>query len=103
MPSNRLRFIYKVIMISMAIIAFGVGIYMLVALFGGFQNYFTKHFGISIILLAVAVITLILPEATKTRFGGDSKDNVMKVVAVLLILFAVLSCVLSYFGLFGMN
>ena len=103
MPSNRLRLIYKIIMLVMAVIAFGVGIYMLIALFSSNQNYFTKHFGISIILLAVAVITLILPEATKTRFGGDSKDNIMKVVAVLLILFAVLSCVLSYFGIFAFN
>ena len=49
MPSNRLRLIYKIIMLVMAIIAFGVGIYMLVALFSGNQNHFTKHFGISII------------------------------------------------------
>lgn len=100
MPSNKEKMIYKIIMLSMAIIAFGVGIYIAIAMFFGYQNYFTIHFGIPLVLLAVGVIALVMPEATRSRFGSDTKDNVMKVVAVLLILFAILSCVLSYFNFF---
>ena len=100
MPSNKEKMIYKIIMISMAIIAFGVGIYIAIAMFMGYQNYFTIHFGIPLVLLAVGVIALVMPEATRSRFGSDTKDNVMKLVAVLLILFAILSCVLSYFNFF---
>ena len=84
----------------MVLIALSVATYMAVAMIGGFQNYFTQHLCIPLVLLAVGVIALIMPELLKSRFGGDTKDNVMKVVAVLLILFAILTFVLSYFNIF---
>jgi uncharacterized membrane protein YidH (DUF202 family) len=100
MPSTREKQIYKIIMITSGIIALGVAGYLAVAMFMGAKNYFTAHFAIPIVLVCVGVIALCMPQATRSRFGSDAKDNVMKIVAVLLILFAILTLVLSYFDFF---
>ncbi len=100
MPSAREKQIYKIIMITSGIIALGVAAYLLVAMFSGAKNYFTNHFAIPIVLVCVGIIALCMPLATRSRFGSDAKDNVMKIVAILLILFAILTLVLSYFDIF---
>ena len=93
------KLVYKIILALAAFIAFGVSIYLIVAMIGQFQNAFTIHFGLPTVLVAVAIIALTLPVATKSRFGGDDKkDGIMMVIAVLLILAAALTVVLSYFG-----
>ncbi len=100
MPSNRTRFILKVILLASAIIAAGVGLYLVICMFSGIENYFTKHIGLALVLVFVGIIAFILPVLAKKKYQDDPKDKVMFVVGVLLILFAILTVILSYMDIF---
>lgn len=100
MPSNKMKLVYKILLIALALIAFGTTIFVIVCMLGSFNNYFLAHFAVPLVLLSVGFIAFILPEATKTRFGGDAKDSIIKVLAIILILAAILTLVLSYLNFF---
>lgn len=100
MPSNRTRFILKIALAVSTLVAAGLALYLVVCMFAGIENYFTKHFGLALVLLFVSVIAFTLPILTKKKYQDDSKDKVMFVVGVLLVLFSILTVVLSYVNLF---
>ncbi len=100
MPSNRTRFILKIALAVSTLVAAGLALYLVVCMFAGIENYFTKHFGLALVLLFVSVIAFTLPILTKKKYQDDSKDKVMFVVGVLLVLFAILTVVLSYVNFF---
>ena len=56
MDNLKLKKIYKITVFIMVLIALSVATYMAVAMIGGFQNYFTQHLCIPLVLLAVGVI-----------------------------------------------
>lgn len=97
MQNKKEKLILKALIVFFGILAFGVGIYLVVTMFANNNNYFTKHFGLPLVLASVAVVAFLLPIATKQKFSGDdSKDKLVMVVAVLLLLLAILSLALSY-------
>lgn len=100
MPSNRTRFILKIALAVSTLVAAGFALYLVVCMFSNVENYFTKHFGLALVLLFVSVIAFTLPILTKKKYQDDSKDKVMFVVGVLLVLFAILTVVLSYVNFF---
>lgn len=100
MPSNRTRFILKIALAVSTLVAAGLALYLVVCMFSNVENYFTKHFGLALVLLFVSVIAFTLPILTKKKYQDDSKDKVMFVVGVLLVLFAILTVVLSYVNFF---
>jgi len=100
MPSNRTRFILKIFLAVSTLVAAGLALYLVVCMFSNVENYFTKHFGLALVLLFVSVIAFTLPILTKKKYQDDSKDKVMFVVGVLLVLFAILTVVLSYVNFF---
>ena len=88
----------KIVMAIFAAIALGLGIYFLIETYAiGQTSYFSKHFLGAICLLCIAVIAFLLPMINSQKLSGDNKgDNIMVVVSFLLIVFSVLTIILSY-------
>ena len=101
MPSNRTRFILKIVLLVSAISAFGIGLYLAICMFSGITNYFTSHIGLGLALIILSLVPFTLPVITKKKYADDSKDKYMFLVGVLLIMFGILTIVLSYFNIFG--
>ena len=100
MPSNKTKFILKIVLFVSSVLAAGIGIYLAVCMFANINNYFTVHFGMAIVLLLVSVVAFTLPVITKKKYADDSKDRIMFVVGVLLVLLSILTVVMSYFFTF---
>lgn len=100
MPTTRTRFVLKIVVLVSSILAAAIGVYLVVCMFSGIENYYTQHFGLASVLLLVSPIALILPILTKKKYQEDSKDKIMFVIGVLLIMFAVLTVAISYMNIF---
>ena len=100
MPSNRTKFILKIVLFVSACLAAAIGVYLAVCMFANINNYFTIHFGMALVLVLVSVVAFTLPVITKKKYDDDSKDKIMFFVGVLLILLAILTVVMSYFFVF---
>lgn len=64
------------------------------------RSYFSLHFALPIILLFVGIIAIMLSTLSKMSMTGESKgDKFMTLVGLLLILFAILTLIFSYFNI----
>ncbi len=105
MLDNKTKFIYKIIIATSAFIAFGVAIAIAVFLFSGngLPEFFDK-WGIFFVLIFMGVSVFFMMQGSQTKYqGGDSKDQFMLVVLVLLVLSAILSVIMAYTGLFSLG
>ena len=101
MPSNKTRFILKIVLFTSAVLAAGIALYLAICMFSNINNEFTLHFGMPLVLVLISVIAFTLPILTKKKYQEDSKDKIMFIVGVLLILLAILTLIMSYFNIFG--
>ena len=100
MLDKRTKLIFRIVILILFLSTLAIGGTMLGFVFSKTDMpYFFQHFGLAICLFFIGIIAFMLPMLNQTKYSGDSKDSMMLVVAVLLILSAILSIVISYINL----
>ena len=90
--------IVKVVIIISMVIIMGITGFYLYEIFGEKEpSYFSVHFALPIVFMVVGVLAILLPKANKQNLSTDDKgDKMMPIIGVLLIVFALFSCFLSF-------
>ena len=97
MLDPKTKSIFRIVILILFLSTLAIGGTMLGFVFSGAEMpYFFQHFGLAICLFLIGIIAFMLPMLNQTKYTGDSKDSMMLVVAVLLILSAILSIIISY-------
>ncbi len=105
MLDKKTKLIYKTIIAVSALTAFGFAVAIAVFLFSGTKipDFFDK-WGVFFILIFMGISVFFMMQGSQTKYqGGDSRDQFMLVVLVLLVLSAILSVIMAYTGLFSLG
>ena len=100
MLSNKQRLVLKIVLFTSSVLAACLGVYVAVCMFASITNPFQQHFAMGILLLLVSVVAFTLPVLTKKKYQDDSKDKIMFMVGVMLVMLAILTVVISYINIF---
>jgi uncharacterized membrane protein HdeD (DUF308 family) len=90
----------KIILGVLAAIVLAGGIYYAICYLNETTNYFIEHFLSAIMLIAIGIMALLMPQLNQRTIRGENKgDNMMLLVGFGLIILAIMSIIISYLNL----
>ena len=109
MVSDKTKLILKIVMIALMVIVLGIVTEFLVEIFAFKMqdpyyhlSFWADHFAIGITLILVGGVAFIMPILSKQKYTDDSKDSIMLIVALLLMLSGIVAMIYSFIaGGFG--
>lgn len=99
MLNNKEKKILKIIMAVFLFLGISLTIEAAIEYFfieEALRSHFFEHWVGGLTLFCVGIVALIMPQLSKSRFQDNKADNLMSVVAVLLILCSIITIVCSY-------
>jgi len=100
MLSKNQKKIAKIVIFVLILIILALGVEYLIEYFTHeFENqlsFFARHFTFGIMLMLVGAIAFMLPLTTRTRYGEGKGDNLMIIVAILLVLAGIVTIGITF-------